>query len=300
VSVVVAAYLPAFQALHHGQRQQRHLAYEPTAFEGQRILILSHGHHDSVMHQSLADARVQAAVRLVLWAGARDVHITTKKAGNAMRNVFGNDYRVRLLVTPAEDWIPMLQKRINLVLDFTPAGFSFDPNESTLHIVEEVMAPKGRYVGFLGEDCSSFALDCREEGPVDQKKQSTWKEGLSFLQGKRDCGGNTFLPEARDIQRAVEWTAMCMKLKRASLFDFTLNWKQDRRLAEHDFSFLLSVLSKRKIRPHISKIVDVDDFPVVAASEQPRGSRSMSGAVVCEPWSQVTDSDGLSCCSSLS
>ncbi|CAB9531565.1 expressed unknown protein [Seminavis robusta] len=193
------------------------------------------------------------AVRLALWACARDVHVTVVKVGNTKKNVFGNDYRVRLLDTPSEDWTPMLKRRINLVLDFTPGGFSFDRTESTLQIVEEVIAPKGRYVGFLGEDCSSHALDCREEGPLDHKKQSVLFEGLSFFQGKKDCKSNTFLPEARDINHAVQWTTICMKLKRASLFDFVYNWKQDRRLAERDFSFLLEVLAKRQIRPYISR-----------------------------------------------
>ena len=140
----------------------------------------------SSLTQSLIDAQVQAAVRLALWAGARDVHVTVNKAGNTKRNIFGNDYRVRLLDAPPEEWVPMLKKKIHVVLDYT-GGFSFGTH-STSSIVEKVMCKKtGRYVGCLGEGCSSPALNVGEEAPIDKKKQSTWSEGLSMLQGQKGC-----------------------------------------------------------------------------------------------------------------
>ena len=300
VGVIVAAYLPAFQALHHGRREHKHLACEPTALEGQRILILAHSEDDSSpMNRSLVDAQVQAAARMALWAGASDVHITVPNAGNAKRNIFGNDYRIRLLDAPSEEWVPMLKGRVDLVLDYT-CGFSLLGGEkSTLHIVEAVKPPKGRYVGCLGEDCCSPTLNCQEEGPTDSKK-SSWKDSFSFFQGDGDCGSPAFLQGGRDIRHIVEWTTMCMKMKRASLFDFYGSWKQERRLAEHDFRFLLELLAKRQIRPHVANVLDVDDFPAYGSPDLTKHSRSMTGAVVCEPWSQFKDTDDLSCCSDLS
>lgn len=289
VSVLVAAYLPAFQALHHGQRHNRHLAYLPTALEGQRILIMSHSNDDtslrnSVMNQSLVDAQVQAAVRMALLAGARDVHVTVNKIGNSMRNIFGNDYRVRLLDSNPEEWIPRLRKRMDVILDFT-GGFSFGKH-STSRIVEEVMSPKtGRYVGCLGDSCSSPALDVREEAPIFKKNKSTWSQGLSLFQVSPGI-----LPEGRDIRHVMEWTAICMNMQSATLFDFYGSWKQDRSLAEHDFRFLLELLAKRHIRPHVAKVLDVDDFPSVD-SYQSKGVRPMSGAIVCEPWNQFSSED---------
>ena len=303
VAVLVAAYLPAFQALHHGQRQKPRLAYQNDAFEGQRILIMSHSNNRSSsasnLSQSLVDARVQAAVKMALWAGARDVHVTVNKVGNTKRSIFGNDYRVRLLDSPPEEWIPMLKKRMNLILDYT-GGFSFGKH-STSNIVEQVIAKKnGRYVGCLGEDCSSSALDVSEEAPIDKTKRCTWSEGLSMFQGSNGCASPGILPEGKDIRHVMEWTAICMKMQGASLFDFYGSWKQDRRVAEHDFRFLLELLAKRQIRPHVAKIMDVVNFPSVDSSHQPRSARPMSGAVVCEPWSQFKDSDDLSNCSTLS
>lgn len=303
VSVLASAYLPAFQALHHGTRQMRHLAYEPTALEGQRILILAHSSNDSTsMNRSLVDAQIQAAVRMALWAGARDVHVTVPKVGNSKRNVFGNDYRVRLLETPSEDWVPMLQGRMDLVLDYT-GGFSIlDSKRSTLRIVQDVLRPKtGRYVGCLGDDCSTPTLNCGEEA-ASGSNTSSWTGGLGFLQGGDNaCASPAFLSEGRDIKHIVEWTTMCMNMKRASLFDFYYAWQTDRRTAEHDFKFLLDLLAKRQIRPHVAKILDINDFPALGTPcKQPAGPRCLSGAVVCEPWSRFEDRDDLSACSDLS
>lgn len=301
VSVIVAAYLPAFQALHHGLRRKPREAYEPTALEGQRVLILAHSEHSSSqrsssLNQSLVDARVQAAVKMALWAGARDVHVTVSKVGNTKRNIFGNDYRVRLLDTPTEDWIPILSSRMDLVLDYTgPISGFLSGAQSTCSIAEEVLVPNGRYVGCLGEGCSSTVLDCREEAPINKRNKSTWSEGLSMLQGKNGCASPAILPEAKDIKQVIEWTALCMQMERASLFDFHGSWKQDGRLAEQDFSFLLQLLAKRQIRPYIAKVLDVDYFPSVDADQFQRNTRPMSGAVVCEPWSQYKDSDQSSC-----
>ena len=61
----------------------------------------------------------------------------------------------------------MLKKRMNLIVDYT-GGFSFGKH-STSNIVEQVMAKNGRYVGCLGEDYSSPALDVSEEAPIDGK-----------------------------------------------------------------------------------------------------------------------------------
>ena len=292
VAVIAAAYLPAFQALHHGQREHKHLACEPTALEGQRILILAHSIHESdAMKRSLVDSQVQAAVRMALWAGACDVHVSLQKAGNAKRNIFGNDYRVRLLDTPPSDWVPMLQDRIDVILDFTDGFSILGGEESTMDTVEAVQGPKGRYVGFLGEDCCGSVLDCREEGP---KKKQSWTDSLT------ECANPAFLPNGRDIRHVVEWTAMCIRMKRASLFDFYSSWKQEKRLAEHDFRFLLELLAKRQIRPHVSNILDLNDFPAYGSVNHPSPSRSMTGAIVCEPWSSFRDTDDLSCCSDLS
>ena len=109
------------------------------------------------------------------------------------------------------------------------------------------------------------------------------------------------LPEGKELRHVMEWTAICMKMPRASLFDFYGSWKQDRRVGEHDFKFLLEILAKRQIRPYVARILDVHDFPKLdSANRQTHNSRGMGGAVVCEPWSQVKDSDDLSNCSTLS
>ena len=120
-----------------------------------------------------------------------------------------------------------------------------------------------------------------------------------MLQGKNGCTSPGILPEGKDIRHVMEWTAICMKMQRASLFDFYGSWKQDRRVAEHDFRFLLELLAKRQIRPNVAKILDVDDFPSVDSSHT-RSVRPMTGAIVCEPWNQFKGSDDLSNCSDLS
>jgi NADPH:quinone reductase-like Zn-dependent oxidoreductase len=294
VGVVAAAYLPAFQALHHGQRQKRVYAYTPTALEGQRVLILAHGGKKTLGHwkQSLVDAQVQAAVRLALLAGARDVHVIVQKIGNSKKRIFGSDYRVRLMDTPSDDWVPILKARMDLILDYT--------NGSMMDAAKAVKTHKGRYVGCVSEDSGSPAIDSREEGPQSSKK-SSWSDSFAFCQGgKNRCSSP--LPEGKDLKHVVEWTAACISMKNASLFDFYYNWKEDRRLAEHDFNFLLGLLARRHIRPHVAMILDVEDFPTACAKkEQPRRPKAMSGAVVCEPWvSQTSDLDDISACSSIS
>jgi NADPH:quinone reductase-like Zn-dependent oxidoreductase len=293
VAVVVAAFLPAFQALHHGQRQKRIYAYTPTALEGQRVLILAHTGKSSNLSQSLVDAQVQAAVRLALLAGARDVHVTVPKIGNAKKHIFSGDYRIRLLETPPEDWIPILKSRMDLILDYTGG--------SCMDVVDTVKARKGRYVGCVDDDCGSAAIHCREEGPYSTKK-SSWTESLAICPGGTNGCGSP-LPEGKDLKHLVEWTAFCMNMENASLFDFYYNWKQDQRLAEHDFNFLLGLLSRRLIRPHVAMIIDIEDFPKPNLSKkQSRKPKVITGAVVCEPWVSQTCSnlDEVSACSSMS
>jgi len=306
VAVVLAAYLPAFQALHHGMREHKHLAHEPTTLEGQRVLILAHSLSNTTtpLKRTLVDAQVQAAVRMALWAGARDVHVTVPMIGSNTRKIFGNDdYAVRLLDTPPDDWVPMLINKMDVILDYTN-GFSLLGGDSTMGIVQSVRARKGRYVGVLGEDSCSLALNCRDDERLRAGKISSWKSGLSMFQGDTDCGNpvSAFLPEGRNLRHVLEWMTMCMKIKRSSLFDFYASWKQDRQLAEFDFHFLLELLARRQIRPHIANIVDVADFPTgesISHMKQKEPSLSMTGAIVCEPWNQFQVNDNLSLCSDL-
>lgn len=292
VAVVVATYLPIFQALHHGNRQQRLTAYTPRSLEGQRVLILAHTKRDNNLKQSLMDAQVQAAVKLALLGGARDVHVTVPNKVTPKKHIFGNDYRVRLLDTPPEDWIPILKSRMDLVLDLT--------NGSDLDVVTLVQAHRGRYIGFVGEDCATPALHCTEEGP---RKKSSWTDGLPCSKGEQSACSSP-LPEGKDLSHIISWTASCMNMNNASLFDFYYNCIQNRQLAEHDFDFLLGLLAKRHIRPNVAKILDVDDFPTAtsaSSTDKTRKAKAMTGAIVCEPWvSQTSDFDNLSVCSSLS
>lgn len=95
-------------------------------------------------------------------------------------------------------------------------------------------------------------------------------------------------------------------MKRATLFDFHHYWTQERNLVEDDFHFLLQLLKRRQIRPHIDMLVDENDFPSPgtfyhSSSHTPPNRRIITGAVVCEPWKNKSlPADDDSCCSSIS
>lgn len=151
------------------------------------------------MSSSLVDAEVQAAVKLALLSGVRDIHITVPKITNTSRyHNFGSDYRVRLLDTAPNQWSSILKGRMDIVLDYT-GGFyhSGDHEGLTVNAVQSVLAKsKGRYIGCL---CNQHTIHKAASGG----KNSSYR----------------LLPEGLDLQHFVQWTTTCMRYVTLPLYE---------------------------------------------------------------------------------
>lgn len=123
---LISAYLPAFQALHHGRA--RPYRYSRTCLKNRKILIVSN-----------ATIEAQALIRLAKIAGATDVYFT------APRYQFAALERLGAKLLDADQWGPQVQGKMDVVIDYLfPAQFSD---------VRAALAPKGRLV------CCSKAED---------------------------------------------------------------------------------------------------------------------------------------------
>lgn len=130
IACLIATYLPAFQALHHGRI--RPYRYSRTCFKGRRILVTGGASPEGL-----------AVVRLAQLAGAKDIFVTAPRAHfdviKAQRAIPVDDN--------AEAWLDQLEGRIDIAIDLNfPRNFVF---------VRQSLARKGRLVCRPIHHCSS-------------------------------------------------------------------------------------------------------------------------------------------------
>lgn len=130
IACLIATYLPAFQALHHGRI--RPYRYSRTCFKGRRILVTGGASPEGL-----------AVVRLAQLAGAKDIFVTAPRAHfdviKAQRAIPVEDN--------AEAWLDQLEGRIDIAIDLNfPRNFVF---------VRQSLARKGRLVCRPIHHCSS-------------------------------------------------------------------------------------------------------------------------------------------------
>jgi len=126
VSCVLSIYLPAFQALHHGQ--SRPSRYSQERLQRKCVLIVSIG---AALPESLA------LVRLAQYGGATEVYVVAdREHHSSLRHLFAIPLDVHM-----DDWLPTVQERMDVVIDF-----DYDQNEWASY---RALAPNGRLVWYL-------------------------------------------------------------------------------------------------------------------------------------------------------
>lgn len=154
-------------------------------------------------------------------------------------------HKITILSDDPKTWLPVLRKNMDAVVDF-----NFPKNLSE---VRESLAPKGRLV------C------CPQRRPTE----------FSLLNS--DC------TPAIELTYFFELYQLST-MKRATLFDFKEYVEQFRLEVFGDVQFLLTLLSTRKIRPQVDRIITLRDVP--QAHSEIRDNAPQSGAVICEPWKE--------------
>jgi NADPH:quinone reductase-like Zn-dependent oxidoreductase len=142
VATLVAVYLPAFQALYHGQG--RRIRYSRQALKGRTVLVTGGGNLVG-----------QAVIRLARWAGA-DVFATAQRAHVPLLSKLSS---VKILDGTPSKWLPRVKGKIDVVVDF-----EFPRH---LQALNEAVGPGGRLV------CVSRKSHSAEK--------SGWIEGLEDI-----------------------------------------------------------------------------------------------------------------------
>jgi NADPH:quinone reductase-like Zn-dependent oxidoreductase len=142
VATLVAVYLPAFQALYHGQR--RRIRYSRQSLKGRTVLVTGGGNLVG-----------QAVIRLARWAGA-EVYVTANRAHVPLLSKLSS---VTILDSAPSKWLPKVKGKLDVVVDF----------EFPRHLdaVYEAVGPEGRLV------CVSHKRQSVET--------SGWMEGLEDI-----------------------------------------------------------------------------------------------------------------------
>lgn len=83
-----------------------------------------------------------------------------------------------------------------------------------------------------------------------------------------------------DLSQLIECLQVT-SVKRATLFDFRANYKNNRYELKEDLQFLLTALTRRHIRPQIDRYVKLADVPQVYRE---LNSCPVTGSIICEPW----------------
>lgn len=126
VSCVLSIYLPAFQALHHGQPYEQR--YSQYTFQRKRVLITG---TEGALPEALA------LIRLAQFGGAHEVFISGDREHHS---VFRHLY-AQPLDPHMDDWLPTVIGRMDVVIDF-----DYAQNESAS---SQALAPNGRLVWYL-------------------------------------------------------------------------------------------------------------------------------------------------------
>lgn len=122
IACIMAFYLPAFQVLHHGQRNE--LRYSKLRFCDMRILITGG-----------ATQLVKSIIRLAKYGGARDIFVIAPKEEHILLNQIEN---VTTLSEDREEWFPTIDAEMDLIIDCSfPKDFQF---------IRLALAPKGRLI----------------------------------------------------------------------------------------------------------------------------------------------------------
>jgi len=126
IACLISAYLPAFQALHHGRT--RPYRYSRSCLRGRRVLVTGG-----------ATLEAQAAIRLAQLAGATEIYVTAPRNHS---HILAKRH-VNVLDSDPDEWLPAVEGRMDVVVDYDfPNHFS---------AIQASLARKGRLV------CSSPA-----------------------------------------------------------------------------------------------------------------------------------------------
>jgi len=77
-------------------------------------------------------------------------------------------------------------------------------------------------------------------------------------------------------------------MDRATLFSYSEYVSQFRPEVYKDLDFLISLLSKRRLRPNIERFITLRDLS--DAYKEVEENRPMKGAIICEPWKEHSSS----------
>ena len=218
---------------------------------------LHHGHRKSrYLKSSLKGKSVlvtggfrldaQAVAKLALWGGAERVYILDD-AVKSRRDVPGKG--VTVLPHDPEKWLPELYQQMDVVIDYHfPRYFQN---------VLESMKDDGRLV------CLSKAY---------KRQNDDWKADLEegWFSG---------------LENIVETAAFCF-MRRSYLFNYDEICTHYEDELKEDLAFLMRLLEKRQIRPHIDRFVTRQDIRRVREEMKMNANNQCkaSGTIICEPW----------------
>jgi NADPH:quinone reductase-like Zn-dependent oxidoreductase len=124
IACILSIYLPAFQALHHGQ--PRPGRYSQTVLRRKRVLITG---------GTVPEA--MAVLRMAHYGGAQEVYVVAERSQhNVLRQMYATPLDVH-----QDDWGPMVEGSMDVVVDF-----DYVQNEKAACMA---LAPRGRLVWYL-------------------------------------------------------------------------------------------------------------------------------------------------------
>lgn len=124
IACILSIYLPAFQALHHGQARPG--KYSNTSLLRKRVLITGG-----------ALPETMALLRMAHYGGAREVYVVAERSQhNAFRQLYATPLDAHI-----DDWGPMVENSMDVVIDF-----DYVENEKASC---RALAPNGRLVWYL-------------------------------------------------------------------------------------------------------------------------------------------------------
>jgi len=102
IATMLAIYLPAFQALHHGRSRPHR--YSEDCLRGRSIFVTGG-----------AKLEVQALLKLALFGGADKIFVTAPEEHNQVLKRIKN---VTVLSENPKEWLPLVKENMHLVVDF--------------------------------------------------------------------------------------------------------------------------------------------------------------------------------------
>lgn len=258
VSCLLSIYLPTFQALHHGQPSSRR--YSQQAFQRKSVLVTG---TDGALPEALA------MIQLALFGGAHEVYIVGEREYHSVfRQLFAQPLDVHV-----DDWLPIVTGRMDVVIDF-----DYDHNESAS---SDALAPNGRLVWYVHPSKRESGQVRWLDGIVEQarmcllERASMYELYDSWYENPNGAKVSSWYIELASAERVI--------IDIVTLFSRQIIFSRQR-----DFAFLLRLLAHRQIRPKIDKYIGIGG---VKSAHKDLQTRSLTGAIVCEPWK---DEDAMS------